>query len=284
MHALSEHERKQRAHAFLVTIRAVRPEMNAGSPASTTSNGQTQWTSDTDASNDVGSKSALDGNSERPRLSQAASKLLLSAGMQPSHLLTEHYALADVHPAVGRSALNMLLAHGLVLQHRVPRQSRGAQPILLEVTEAGWRELRQRGLEKPGQAIGRGGFLHDVYGRWIAAWARAQGYRCSFERQLGEKNFDVVCETSGGGLVGVEVCCSGSIDVNVQQALKAAHVAGICEIMLVFHNTGLMQKVQRRLHNACAVDKGAMLVEPVPSAIRCLHVEMFFPKREGVVT
>jgi len=161
-------------------------------------------------------------------LSEEAVKILVKCGMEPGVLLTDIYKDLGLHPTVGKRGLDELIARGVVKVHRIPRKGRGSQYSVVEITDDG--ELGKHGIQKPKQVL-KGGFKHDVYGRWLGRWAAAKGWRYWWERTLGKKTFDFVYE-SPQGLVAVEVCLTGSAKWNAEQAIKGAENYGISELIV----------------------------------------------------
>ena len=103
--------------------------------------------------------------------------------------------------------------------------------MVVEVTELGEVETRRRGIVMAKPVL-KGGFKHDVYGRWVGKWAERKSYRHWFERTLGSKQCDFVYEEREGKLVVVEICLSGTAKWNAEQALKALLNDGISELIL----------------------------------------------------
>lgn len=183
-------------------------------------------------------------------LSATSLKVLVKAALEPGIRLLAIYESLGFHPAEGKRAVDDLVARGLVRVHRLVRQGRGAQPQVLEVLLKGVAELEKRGIVPALKKVKRGGFRHDVYARVIEQWARANGFvRMEFERTLGEKAFDLVMERGhqAGELVGVEIVLSGTAKWNAGQALKAASVEGVSEVIVACEDRKLMKGIEAEL-------------------------------------
>ncbi len=168
---------------------------------------------------------------EPGELSGLAVKLAVKLAIEPDKPLTQVYSDVGFHPSTGKAALDELLARGFARVHRIPRKGRGGQYAVVEITQQADGELEKRGIRRPA-AVLKGGFKHDVYGRWLGRWATKRHYRHWWERTLGKKTFDFVYELPDGNLIAVEVCLSGSAKLNAQQALKGLQNEGITELVM----------------------------------------------------
>ena len=177
------------------------------------------------------------------QLSEHAVNLLITTALHIGLILTVAYKSLGLHAAQGKRALDELLAHGFVRIHRLARKGSGGQPQVLEVLPKGKEELRRRGITPAEKKIKRGGFRHDVYARYLEQWAKEKGYHYWFERTLGQKAFDFVYEDEHGNLYGVEICLSGSAELNAQQAIKAAGVEGIKEVIIACERQSFLKSI-----------------------------------------
>lgn len=168
---------------------------------------------------------------QAPSVAANTINLLIKFGLEVMLTLLVAYQALGLHPSEGKRAVDDLLARGMVQLHRLPRKGRGGQPTVVEVLPAGLDELRKRGITPAEKKLRRGGFRHDIYARYIEQWAREAGYRCYFERTLGDKAFDVVIEDSSGALRGIEICLSGTAKLTASQLLKGAGVAGVQQVV-----------------------------------------------------
>lgn len=181
-------------------------------------------------------------------LGEASLKVLIKAALEPGARLLDIYRALSLHPAEGKRAVDDLIARGLVRVHRLVRRGRGGQPQVLEVLPRGVAELEKRGISPAEKKVKRGGFKHDVYSRVVEAWAKANGARqIWFERTLGAKAFDMVLEREDGVLEGVEVVLTGSAKWNASQALKAASVEGVREVIVACEDRRLMKGIEAEL-------------------------------------
>lgn len=179
-------------------------------------------------------------------LSQAAGNILTKAGLESGTFLMAIYDDLGLHHSEGRSAVEELLARGLIRIHRLPRIGRGGQPETLEVTDRGYEELEKRGIKRPGSVL-KGGFLHDLYGRKVRQYLKQQGCRCWFEKKLGRKAFDLLFQREDGSLGAVEICRSGAASYNARQALKGLENEGITELILVCETKALSEAIKKQL-------------------------------------
>lgn len=174
-------------------------------------------------------------------LSTAAANVLIKCALEPATLLLQIYAALSLHAAEGKRAVDELLARGYVKAHRLVRKGRGGQPTVLEVRPAGVEEISRRGITPAERLIARGGYLHDVYARFIQSWLRAQGVtRMQFEKTLGEKAFDVLYEDANG-LHGIEICLSGTAEWTATQMIKAASVAGVLDVVMACEKASFLK-------------------------------------------
>ena len=179
----------------------------------------------------VALKPVVKNKPEPGELSEVAVKLLIKLALEPWKWLTEVYSDLGLHPSTGKAGLDELLARGFAQVHRIPRKGRGGQYAVVKITHRADGELEKRGIERP-KSVLKGGFKHEVYGRWLGRWATKKHYRHSWERTLGHKCFDFVYELPDGKLVGVEVCLTGSARLNAEQALKGLENEGISKLVL----------------------------------------------------
>jgi hypothetical protein len=174
-------------------------------------------------------------------------KLLVKVALEPITQLTAAYADLGVHPARAKQALSYIEAEGLGRVHVLARKGRGGAPHGLEVLPKGKELLAKRGITPASKVIGRGGFAHDVYGRWLMAWASEHELSCEFECKLGEKVFDAVMRSRGGEIYGYEIVLSGSTKWNSHQAAKAAAVAGVVEVVVLAEHAKLLERLRKQL-------------------------------------
>ncbi|MDX2199640.1 MAG: hypothetical protein SF069_11800 [Phycisphaerae bacterium] len=180
----------------------------------------------------------------RDELSAQALNVLIKAALEPTTFLLDIYRALGLHGAAGKSAQQELTARGLIRLHRIVRKGRGAQPQVMEVTETGVVLLQTRGIT-PAKRLVKGGYLHDCYARLIGRWAERQGFRVSYERTMGQKVFDLTLEEKDGSITGVEVCLSGSAELNGRQLIKAAEVAGVKEVLGLCETVAFSRSVQK---------------------------------------
>lgn len=213
MRFVVEQVRRERVQAFMGNVRATR---QADKPASSP------------AANE---------------LCEYSLKVLIKATLEPGIWLLAIYESLALHPAEGKSAVNDLLARGLVRVHRFPRKGRGGQPQSLEVLALGIEELARRGITPPLRKIARGGWKHDVYARHLERWAKQQGFACSFERQFGSRFIDFVYEDSQGSLRTIEICLSSSPKWNAEAAIKAAELPGLAGIIVACEERDFLKAI-----------------------------------------
>lgn len=206
----SENRRKQTAEAFLAGVHAVQKAVEP-----------VQKTGD---------------------LPNASLTLLVKAALEPGTFLLDMYRMLGLHPAEGKAAQEDLVARGFVRLHRLVRKGRGGQPQVLEVTRAGADVVVSRGMTLAPRLL-KGGFKHDCYARLIGRWAGKQSMRCTYERTLGAKTFDLVLEDGKGQLTGVEICLSGASGMTAQQLMKASAVAGVNEVLALFETQAMQRSV-----------------------------------------
>jgi len=179
-------------------------------------------------------------------LSQGAVRLMIEAVLHPGEPLMELYTGLNLHPAEGKAALDELQARGFVWLHRLPRKGRGAWYVVPEVTARADGELRRRGIKRP-EPVLKGGFKHDVYGRWEGKWAAKRHFRHWYERTFGKKTFDFVYEQPNGKLVAVEDCLTGTAAFNAKQAMKGLENEGISQLVIACETRKFAQEVEGEL-------------------------------------
>ncbi len=195
-------------------------------------------------------------NVERPvvnQLDQASLKVLTKFGLEPGTHLLEAYSALGLHPAEGKAAIDDLLARGFVKLHRLVRKGRGGQPTVVELLPAGKEELAKRGITLAEKKLKRGGFKHDVYGRYLEKWAKAQAFRYWFERTLGRKAFDFVHEDVDGNLRGIEICLTGSVEWTAQQTIKAAEVEGVVQVVVACEQKAFLKAIMEEVRKIDAL-------------------------------
>jgi hypothetical protein len=183
---------------------------------------------------------------EAGEVSATAKNVLAVAAVEVGKPLTRLYQDLSLHPAEGKAALDELQARGLVRLHSLARTGRGGQPTTVEVLARADEELAKMGVTRPKPVL-KGGFLHDVYGRRLAQWAKARGYQHWLERTLGKKCYDVLYKLEDGLLVAIEVCVSRTAHWHAEQALKALENEGVAEVVLACHTKKLAQEILREL-------------------------------------
>ena len=152
-----------------------------------------------------------DAQSDKPdaSLSRNARAILLALALDPIQTVTRLYASLGMHPAKGKAAVDELVAEGYVRVHLIGRVGRGAQYQVIELLPTADSILAPAGLSRP-ETVVKGGFKHDLFARYTAAWARQERSGSpAFEQTYGHKTYDVAWAESGGSLWGAEVCLSG---------------------------------------------------------------------------
>lgn len=229
MDAVLREMQRQRAEAFLRSVRVVRhasPARDAGAAA--------------DA-----------------EVSEECFRLLVKAALEPDKRLMDLYEDLGLHPAKAKQSVSTIEARGFGRVHALARKGRMGAPHGLEVLSAGRALLREHGIAPAEKLVRRGGWRHDVYGRWLRTWARRQGLEVRFEQQVGAKVFDVVTRDKAGLLVGYEIILSGSADWNSAQALRAVGVAGMHEVVLLAEDGKLLKRIESMLARSAGEDEGA---------------------------
>lgn len=178
------------------------------------------------------------------RMSEDALKLLIKASQEPEQRLLDLYQDLGLHPARAKRAMSEIETGGLGRVHVLARKGRGGSPRGLEVLARGVALLGTHGITPAEKLVSRGGWKHDVYARWIARWAHAQGRSCRFEEKAGQKVFDLLTRDRAGVLVGYEVMLSGSVAWNAEQAAKAVGVAGLAQVVLAGEDLRLLEKIR----------------------------------------
>ncbi len=180
-------------------------------------------------------------------LSDNAVKLVVLAGTIPGMPVLRMYRQLTLHPEEGTRAKDDLIARAMVREWKLSRKGSGGRPTVLELLEAGVNELKKRGIKPAEKMIKRGGWKHDFYARWIKRFEEKQGNRVRCEWTLGAKAFDLVSQTPDGKLNGIEICLSGSVSWNVEQAIKAASVDGVECVVLACEDKKLMKGISDEL-------------------------------------
>lgn len=194
-------------------------------------------------------------------LSEDSLKVLVKAGLEPGLFLLVIYKALNMPFATGRGAVNDLEARGMVKVHRLVRKGRGGQPHVLEVLPAGKAELEKRGISPAEKKLKRGGWLHDVYARYVERWAREQGFVCWFERVMGAKAFDFVFEDEQRDLVAIEIYMSGLASWIAEQSIKGAGVAGVKKVIVACETKKALDAVLGELKKIDALGLYAAKIE-----------------------
>lgn len=218
MRHMSERERRRRAEGFLKSVIAIREPVE-------------------EKKKDTGGVDEVSENSVY---------LVIEAARHPEKTLLELYEGAALHPAEGKRALDDLRARGMIWLHRLARKGRGGQPWAVQVIGKGLEELKKRGIA-PTELEGKGSWKHRIYVRHIGNWRKKKGDRFFAERKLGVKTFDGVSEDRTGQLIGYEVCLTGSARWNASQALKAASVEGVKQVIVACEDRKLLKGIEREL-------------------------------------
>jgi hypothetical protein len=188
-----------------------------------------------------------------PELAANSLKVLVKVALEIGLTLLVVYAGLGLHAAEGKRAVDDLLARGWIKLHRIARKGRGGQPEVVEVLPAGRAELVKHGITPAEKKLKRGGFKHDVYARYVEAWARELGHRYWFERVLGPKAFDFVYEDSQGSLRAIEICLSGSAEWTAEQMLKGATVEGVEQVVAACETPGFMKAILKQIRTIDAL-------------------------------
>ncbi len=173
-------------------------------------------------------------------------KILIKAACEVGIFLTDIYSSMNCYPDIGRKAVDELIAKAMVREHKVPRSGRGRQPSVLEVMTAGEALLLKKGI-KPEVRRLKGGFLHDLFGRWICRHAEKEGCSWRTEYTLGEKTFDVGVFDDDGKIYAFEIVLSGSVSWNLRQTAKAGSVVGIEQLIIVSDNKEFLLKISKEV-------------------------------------
>ena len=200
-------------------------------------------------------------------LHENSAKALAKFGLEPQTTLMKGYADLGLHAGEGKRGIDDLLARAMVRLHKLARKGRGAMPTYVEVLGAGVEELEKRGIKPAEKVIKRGGFRHDIYGRWLKKWAMERGFQVRFERTLGPKAFDFVYEDSDGQLHGMEICLSGGVKENTEALAKGASVGGIVAVIGLFEKKALLKSVEKAI-------KGDLFGEKV----KCEFIGEYYPE------
>ena len=190
----------------------------------------------------------LDAPSDGPELSisKNAHAIVLALALDPIQTVTPLYASLGMHPAKGKAAIDELVAEGYARVHRVARDGRGAQYQVVELLQAADAILAPAGLSRPDR-VAKGGFKHDLFARYTAAWARRERSGSpEFEQTYGRKQFDVAWTEPDGSLWGAEVCLSGGPGRTTEQLLRALRPKGV-NVMAIFETRKAMEATLKAL-------------------------------------
>jgi hypothetical protein len=182
----------------------------------------------------------------KEKLSCLAVKLLAHVALNALCFVTQRYNELGLNLAEGKKTLEELVGKGFIRLHRIPRIGRGGQYQALEILEAGKALLAEKGITVEPLVL-KGGYRHSFYGRLIGRWADSQKYKYSFERKLGQKEFDLVLELPAGEMIGVEIILTGSSPWNVSQLIKAAEVRGVSQVYVVCESRELRDRLKEDL-------------------------------------
>jgi len=104
--------------------------------------------------------------------------------------VTERDKKHDISPGLGHRYRQRLAAEGLIRFHRILTGRRGGQLQLTEITEAGYRLLKE--FDVPAAPPpGRGGFVHRFWAQTVYTWAVRRGYPAQIEQEVVGKPVDV---------------------------------------------------------------------------------------------
>lgn len=177
-------------------------------------------------------------------LTEDAVGLLVRASQSPDRTLTQLYDGAGLSGEGGKRALQHLINRGLVKVLTVCKKGRGGHPRVLEITKDGMEELKKRGIAWPKKWVGRGSWKHSyIYPRWILQWAKSLGYRCEFEKWMGEKAFDVVYVDHNNDLVGIEIALTGTALHNAKEAVRGASIRGVKRVEVACESRGFCKAI-----------------------------------------
>jgi len=82
-----------------------------------------------------------------------------------------------------------------------------------------------------------------VYARHLESWARRQGFICWFEKQFGQRFIDFVYQDAQGELRAVEICLTSSAKWNAQQAISAAEIPGLAQIVVACEDREFLKSI-----------------------------------------
>lgn len=206
-----------------------------------------------------------------PGLSDTSFKVLIKATTEPGTWQEAMSESLGLHPAQMKGAVNDLLARAMVKLHHLPK-GRGGQPVVLEVLAKGIEELAKRGITPAEKKLKRGGFLHDVYARYLEKWGHGMGYRWWFERVLGKKAFDCVYEDSNGHLRAVEICLSGTAEWTAKQILKGAEVEGVAQVIVACERKPFLMAVMKEIQkmDALGLYRGKIVGKLLAEYLECV--------------
>lgn len=202
-------------------------------------------------------------------LSDESFKLLVVIALRYYLTLLAIYKSLGFHPAEGKSAIDDLLARGLVRLHRIARRGRGGQPQVVELRPRGRDVLATKGITPTPWQLKRGGFVHAVYGHYVGEHFKSKDCAIWYERTLGDKAFDLVVQDAENDLSGIEIYTSGNAKWVAEQSIKGAAVTGIKEVIVAVEKKTALENVKREISaiDALGLYKNKIRLVPIADYI-----------------
>lgn len=173
-------------------------------------------------------------------------RLLVEAGAKRYRPISLCYRDAGLHAEAAVRAKDQLVMDGLFKEWKTgwPHKGSGGHPCFLELLPEGERVLVNMGI-KPFKPRGRGEFRAKVYqNAYLPCWLEKRGYRFETEYNAGSKQIDVVYWDEYSRIHAVEVCASGTAEVNADAGLRCASIEGIHRVVLACEKRELMKGIK----------------------------------------
>ena len=161
----------------------------------------------------TGSSAQTPASQSRPppvpeEIDEKEKELLLSIWQEPFNGTVRKYKRIGVSRRKGQMLRRRLIAGGMI--KKVPCVVPEGQVVLMEVTKAGRRLLRELGTDTSAYDPREGGAVHRYWVERLAAKYRDQGYAVTKEVRLDNRIIDLVAESPQGQRIGIEVVRKGN--------------------------------------------------------------------------
>lgn len=173
-------------------------------------------------------------------------RLLVEAGAKRYRPISLCYRDAGLHAENAVRAKDQLVCDGMFKEWKSgwPHKGSGGHPCFLELLPEGERVLSNMGI-KPFRPRGRGEFRAKVYQNgYLPCWLERRNYRYELEYNAGSKQIDVSYWDEYSRIHAIEICASGTAEVNADAGLRCASMEGIHRVVLACEKRELMKSIK----------------------------------------